>query len=533
MATIRSSLVRRLRPAAVALCVALPAAVPAVAHAQGKPTIDQFLSPGFPSELVSAKKADRIAWLTYERGQRNVYTAVAPDFKPVRLTKFLDDDGVTLSELSISDDGSIVTFVRGSEPNGEGWIANPSSNPNGGERDIWVAHTNGTGAWRVIEGNGPVLSPDGHSVLFVHDNQIYRAATTRTGTTATIDRAELPFIKEFGRNSAPHWSPDGSKIAFVSARTNHALVGVYDMKTHTVHYVSPSVDFDGSPTWSSDGKHIAFIRRPGTPFGQQAQAGNGSLGQPGGPASQQGAAGRGGRGGNGGRAGGGGRGANGAGDAAAPARPDGLYRAAFRGGYTISLMVAEVDGDTAREVWHNEPNARTFAAINGITWAGDNLIFQQEPEEWIRYYSVSANGGTGTPIELTPGDGALETLGLSSDGKTLYYASNVGDIDRRHVWKVQTAGGPAVELTKGDEIEMYPAPLASGKQLAVLTSAAMQTHVGRRPPGVGRRGEADLSDVRQGLPHGGAGRADGGRAQGRRWDGVPQSAFPPQRSQIG
>ena len=153
--------------------------------AQSKPTIEQFLSPAYPSELVSAKKADRVAWIAYDRGLRNIYTAAAPDFKPVRLTKFLDDDGVILSELEISDDGSIVTFVRGSEPNRIGWIANPSSDPQGPDRAIWAAYTNGSGAWRLGSGAGPALSPDGHNVVFSRDGQIYplpdRAARSGAG----------------------------------------------------------------------------------------------------------------------------------------------------------------------------------------------------------------------------------------------------------------------------------------------------------------------------------------------------------------
>ena len=184
----RDRALRHVRPAWVLIsCVAMLASPVA---AQTKPTIAQFLSPGFPSELVSARRADRIAWLTYERGQRNVYAAAAPDFTPVRLTKFLDDDGVVLSELSISDDGTIVTFVRGSEPNTTGWIANPSSNPNGPERAIWAARTNGSGAWRVIEGNGPTFSPDGRFIAFAREGQIYRVPVTRSGTTAAIDRNE-------------------------------------------------------------------------------------------------------------------------------------------------------------------------------------------------------------------------------------------------------------------------------------------------------------------------------------------------------
>src|SRR5438067_2820657 len=85
-------------------------------------TIEQVLSPAYPFELVSAKKADRIAWIAYERGLRNVYTAAAPDFKPVRLTNYTEDDGIDLTGLSISDDGAVVVFVRGHTPNRDGWI---------------------------------------------------------------------------------------------------------------------------------------------------------------------------------------------------------------------------------------------------------------------------------------------------------------------------------------------------------------------------------------------------------------------------
>ena len=36
------------------------------------PTIAQFLSPGYPEELASAEKTDRIAWLAFESGKRDV-----------------------------------------------------------------------------------------------------------------------------------------------------------------------------------------------------------------------------------------------------------------------------------------------------------------------------------------------------------------------------------------------------------------------------------------------------------------------------
>src|SRR3954468_14140046 len=97
-----------------------------------KYTIDQFLSPASPLEVSAAKKSDRIAWVSYEKGMRNVYVASAPDFKPVRITKFTDDDGVDVSSVRLSDDGTMAVFVRGSRPNRAGWVANPSLDPAGG-----------------------------------------------------------------------------------------------------------------------------------------------------------------------------------------------------------------------------------------------------------------------------------------------------------------------------------------------------------------------------------------------------------------
>ncbi len=458
-------------------------------------TIDQFLSPASPLEVSAAKKADRIAWVSYERGLRNVYVASAPAFRAVRVTRFLADDGVDVGSVRLSDDGSMAIFVRGSAQNREGWVANPSHNPDGAERTVWAAKADGSGAWRlaVITGTpaggragSPELSPDGRYAVFVRDGQIFRAATLR-GPTSAMDRGAVPFIKEWGRQSNPVWAPDGSKLAFVSTRDNHAFIGVYTMKSRTVTFLSPSTDIDGSPSWSPDGKRIAFIRRPGTPFGQQAPV-VGAFGQAAPPA-------QGGRqGGQGGPigcrvpapgAGGFGGGFGAQNDTTPPVPADGLCRAAFAGGYTIAFMIADVATGAAREVWHNQPLDRAFGSINGIAWAGDNLVFgaQAPGDEWDRYFSVSISNPLPKPVLLTTTDGLINdgvadrtftTTALSRDGGTLFYSTNATDIEKRHIWAVPTTGGTPARISTDDGVEVSPTPFGSGKSLAVLYFNAAQ-----------------------------------------------------------
>src|SRR5581483_10313457 len=237
-----------------------------------------------------------------------------------------------------------------------------------------------------------------------------------------------PLVKAWGNNSNPVWSPDGTKIAFISNRTDHSFIGVYDTRSKSVTFLSPSVDHDTSPTWSPDGTRIAFIRRPGTPFGEQAHQGQGSIGNPDGPAYNplnallNGV--------RGGRGGGGGRGRGAQSDEGPRDNRPGLYNAKFSGGYNLSFWVANVATGEGKAFWHNQKDDKEFAGINAIRWTdADHVIFEAEPQEWTRWYSMTVSNAQPQPVTLTPGDGQVESISVSKDDHFLFFFKDAADTE--------------------------------------------------------------------------------------------------------
>jgi dipeptidyl aminopeptidase/acylaminoacyl peptidase len=397
-------------------------AAPASHHAtnresSGQFTIEQVLSAPFPSDLTPAPAKRMFAWVFNAEGKRNVWVAEPSGggnaYTVRQLTNYSQDDGQDVGELSWTPDASAIVYVHGGDfefPQRE--YPNPSRMAGGVEQDVFVLPVGGGEPRKIGEGHSPAVSPSGDSVAYVFKGEIW---------LAKLDGGEKPeqVIHELGQNGSLRWSPDGQSIAYVSARGDHSLIGVYSVGAKTVNYLDPSTDRDEDPVWSPDGSKIAFLRIPSTK-----------------------------------------------GD---------LVFAPRRVGPPWSIRVAEVATGKGREIWKaaEGPGSvfRGMVAKNQLLWgAGDRIVFPWERDGWTHLYFISANGGEATL--MTPGEFEVEHVALSPDRKTVVYSSNQDDLDRRHIWKIEAGGTEPQQLTRGTGIELAPEFASDSRSLAVLRSDA-------------------------------------------------------------
>jgi hypothetical protein len=97
-----------------ALCLTVLLLGSTALSAQGPGDLAANLALPIASDLAGARDVPRFAWIENEAGVRNVWIG-GPDTPAHALTSYSEDDGVELSDVTLSDDGTTIAFVRGGD----------------------------------------------------------------------------------------------------------------------------------------------------------------------------------------------------------------------------------------------------------------------------------------------------------------------------------------------------------------------------------------------------------------------------------
>lgn len=405
----------------IGLAQGRPAEVPLKSAVSASFTLDQVKSYPFPNELAAASKANCIAWAFNEQGRRNLYVAEAPGFAARKVTNFTTDDAQELTSVQLTPDGSRAIYVRGGD-HGSNWDdalpVNPAASTTPVRVQVWSVAFAGGEPKLLGDGDSPVVSPRGDMVAFERGGQIWSAPVDGSAPAKQLFTAR-------GSNGDIEWSPDGSRIAFVSARGDHAFIGVYASADVPINWIAASTSRDNSPRWSPDGARLAFIRRPG---------------------------------------------AGGAPQNILDQRPT-----------AWAIWTANTATGDAAVLW-TSPNVLrgSVPSTDGGTnlhWAAaGRIVFLSYMDGWPHLYSIADRGGD--PLLLTPGGFQAEQIRLSPDGRTLVFAANAGstpdDIDRRHLVSVSVDRADMRVLTPGTGIESSPVMLGDNATVAHLSATAQR-----------------------------------------------------------
>jgi Tol biopolymer transport system component/serine/threonine protein kinase len=246
----------------------------------------------FSDRVASTKDPFALFLLSIDTGERRRLTS-PPD-------QMLGDSGPT-----ISPDGRMLAFARVIDAGVSALylLAFPGSLKSLGEvkrltfgnqgvtTPVWTADGHeivfadwsaGSSLWRVAASSStgqpaeprrlaslgtnidhPAISPHGNRLAYAHEifhTSIVRIAAPGAGGNSPNAAGTLRLLISSSRDDdSPQFSPDGKRIAFVSARSGNAEVWVCNSDgSNAVQLTSFGGPFVTTPRWSSDGERIAF-----------------------------------------------------------------------------------------------------------------------------------------------------------------------------------------------------------------------------------------------------------------------------------
>jgi dipeptidyl aminopeptidase/acylaminoacyl peptidase len=381
-------------------------------------TMEQVGKFSFPSELSSSPTGEKIAWAMNEQGKRNVYFAEGPDFKPLKLTQFNEDDGQEISSLKFTADGNWLVFVRGGDHGGgnASSTVNALNLPTLPKVEIWKINLETRNAESIVEGDDFTLGPQ-NQLLYLKAGQVWKV------DLLGIEKPSQLFQIKGNVNSL-EFSPNGKKLAFTVNRGGHQLLGIYENPETPIHWIAPSFHRYSQPKWSPDGSQIAFIKTLG-----------------------------------------------GSGAAFPLLEPRHVL---------WEIWIADVNSGEGKMLWKAPETLRGSYRYGFFAFPNEKeLVFESYHEGWQHLFAL--NIPSKQLSSLTPGEYMVEQIKLSPKGNHLVFSANTGpekeDLDRRHIGSIDLQTKKLTWETSGNGIEAYPVALGSGEKLAYFSATPQRSHL--------------------------------------------------------
>src|SRR5215831_17580528 len=114
---------------------------------------------------------------------------------------------------------------------------------------------------KVRRVSDPQVSPKGDFVAFtITDMDVAANRGTMQIYLVPLGGGEVRQLTNDEHSSAsPRWSPDGEKLAFISARDGDDEIWTIDVSSGALKKITTISTGAGDPVWSPDGRWLAFL----------------------------------------------------------------------------------------------------------------------------------------------------------------------------------------------------------------------------------------------------------------------------------
>jgi len=193
-------------------------------------------------------------------GNTDVYRINANGTDKTRLTTSSAFDGNPVW----SNDGTKIAFIS----------------HRSGPRELWVMNADGSDQFQLTTiasaprpgvttslASGPVWSPDGTRIAFVSQRDSVRWTNLEIHVVNADGSGQRQLTTDVRADLQPSWSPDGRKIAFVTWRNGRQEIFTMDADGGgQARFVSMATD-SWDPVWSPDGRKLSFTTNTGGYYG--------------------------------------------------------------------------------------------------------------------------------------------------------------------------------------------------------------------------------------------------------------------------